>query len=52
MSIVGGPLVMTITDRQKCFEERKQLASHPCSVNHYITLGMVRLTYLDNCGAY
>lgn len=32
---------MTISDRQKCFEERKQLESHPCR-NHYVTLGVVR----------
>ena len=33
--------MMTISDRQKCFEERKQLSSHPC---HYLTLGVVSKT--------
>jgi hypothetical protein len=38
--MAAPPLVMTINDRQKCFEERKQLESHACSGSHYVTLGV------------
>jgi hypothetical protein len=48
MSMAAPPLVMTINDRQKCFEERKQLESHACSGSHYVTLGVVSIFYCNN----
>ena len=48
MSVTAPPLVMTINDRQKCFEERKTLESHACSGSHYVTLGVVSIFYCNN----
>jgi hypothetical protein len=47
---ITGPL-MAINDRDKWIKERKQL-THPCAMNHHVTLGVVRKNVFVTCHCY